>query len=79
MNYNTLIELSNLLCAAKPALEIAHYYGELPNFTNELNRRMDANYISVQNLLRQMAEVTSNAIMSNEAKICQHILPTIYL
>lgn len=71
MNYNTLIELSNLLCAAKPAFEIAHYYGELPNLTNELNRQMDANYMSVQNLLRPMAEVTSNAIMSNEAMKCQ--------
>ena len=44
-----------------------------------MNRQIDANYMSVQNLLRPMAEVTSNAIMSNEAKICQHILPTIYL
>lgn len=47
MSYDTLIEISNLLCGAKPALEIAHYYGELPNLANELNRKMDVNYMSL--------------------------------
>lgn len=34
MNETMIYELKNLMKNAKAALEIAHYYGELPTFVN---------------------------------------------
>ena len=42
MNETMIYELKNLMKNAKPALEIAHYMGELPTFVEELNKQADA-------------------------------------
>ena len=42
MNETMIYELRNLMKNAKPALEIAHYMGELPTFVEELNKQADA-------------------------------------
>ena len=47
MNEIMIYELKNLMKNAKAALEIAHYYGELPIFVNELNQQADANQMSI--------------------------------
>lgn len=39
MNEAMIYELRNMMKNAKAALEIAHYYGELPTFVEELNRQ----------------------------------------
>lgn len=36
-----IYELKDLMIKAKPALEIVHYYGELPTFVEELNMQAD--------------------------------------
>ena len=41
MNETMIYELRNLMKNAKPALEIAHYIGELPTFVEELNMQAD--------------------------------------
>ncbi len=47
MNEIMIYELKNLMKDAKATLEIAHYYGELPIFVNELNQQADANQMSI--------------------------------
>jgi len=47
MNEIMIYELKNLMKNAKVALEIAHYYGELPAFVDELNQQADANQMSI--------------------------------
>ena len=71
MNEIMIYELKNLMKDTKAALEIAHYYGELPTFVDELNQQVDANQMSIQYMLEPLVEVTSNYIISGEAKKCQ--------
>lgn len=71
MNETIIYELKELMKNAKPALEIADYYSELPTFTEELNQQADARGMSIQYLLMPLAEITSNYIISGEAKKCQ--------
>ena len=71
MNEIMIYELKNLMKNAKAALEIAHYYGELPTFVDELNQQADANQMSIQYMLEPLVEVTSNHIISGEARKCQ--------
>ena len=71
MNEFMIYELKNLMKDTKAALEIAHYYGELPAFVDELNQQVDANQMSIQYMLEPLVEVTSNYIISGEAKKCQ--------
>lgn len=47
MNEIMIYELRDLMIKAKPALEIAHYYGELPTFVEELNGQADATGMSI--------------------------------
>ena len=47
MNEFMIYELKNLMKDTKAALEIAHYYGELPAFVDELNQQVDANQMSI--------------------------------
>jgi len=47
MNEIMIYELKNLMKNAKAALEITHYYGELPTFVDELNQQVDANQMSI--------------------------------
>lgn len=71
MNFGTMSELRNLMKNAKAALEIAHYMGELPTFVDELNRQAEPDQMSIQYMLMPLGEVTSNYIISGEAKKCQ--------
>ena len=47
MNETMIYELRNLMKTAKPALEIAHYMGELPTFVDELNRQAEPDQMSI--------------------------------
>ena len=47
MNETMIYELKNLMKNAKAALEIAHYYGELLTFVDELNIQADAPNMSI--------------------------------
>lgn len=47
MNEFMIYELKNLMKDTKAALEITHYYGELPTFVDELNQQVDANQMSI--------------------------------
>ena len=71
MNFETMSELRNLMKNAKAALEIAHYMGELPTFVDELNKRVEPDQMTIQYMLMPLVEVTSNYIISGEAKKCQ--------
>ena len=71
MNFETMSELRNLMKNAKAALEIAHYMGELPTFVDELNRLAEPTEMTIQYMLMPLVEVTSNYIISEEAKKCQ--------
>ena len=71
MNESMIYELKHLMKNAKPALEIAHYIGELPIFVEELNKQADATGMTIQYMLTPLAAVTSNYIISGEAKKCQ--------
>ena len=71
MNFETMSELRNQMKNAKAALEIAHYMGELPTFVDELNRQAEPDQMSIQYMLMPLVEVTSNYIISGEAKKCQ--------
>ena len=71
MNEVMIYELRNMMKNAKAALEIAHYMGELPTFVEELNMLADAPNMSIQYMLMPMVAVTSNYIISGEAKKCQ--------
>ena len=71
MNFETMSELRNLMKNAKAALEIAHYMGELPTFVDELNRQAEPTEMTIQYMLMPLVEVTSNYIISGEAKKCQ--------
>ena len=42
-----IYELKDLMIKAKPALEIAHYIGELPTFVEELNKQADATGMTI--------------------------------
>ena len=71
MNETMIYELRNMMKNAKAALEIAHYMGELPTFVDELNIQADASNMGIQYMLMPMVAVTSNYIISGEAKKCQ--------
>ena len=71
MNEIMIYELKNLMKNAKAALEIANYYGELPTFEVELNQQADPKGMSIQYMLAPLVDVTSNYIISGEAKKCQ--------
>lgn len=71
MNEAMIYELKHLMKNAKPALEIAHYIGELPTFVEELNKQADATGMTIQYMLAPLVAVTSNYIISGEAKKCQ--------
>ena len=71
MNEAMIYELRDLMIKAKPALEMAHYYGELPTFVEELNMQAEAKGMSIQYILEPLVAVTSNYIISGEAKKCQ--------
>ena len=71
MNETMIYELKNLMKNAKAALEIANYYGELPTFVDELNQQTDPKGMSIQYMLAPLVDVTSNYIISGEAKKCQ--------
>ena len=71
MNFETMSELRNMMKKAKAALEIAHYMGELPTFVDELNRQAEPTEMTIQYMLMPLVEVTSNYIISGEAKKCQ--------
>lgn len=47
MNETMIYELRNLMKNAKAALEIAHYYGELPTFVDELNRQAEPTEMTI--------------------------------
>ena len=47
MNESMIYELKHLMKNAKPALEIAHYIGELPIFVEELNKQADATGMTI--------------------------------
>ena len=47
MNFETMSELRNMMKNAKAALEIAHYYGELPTFVEELNRQAEPTEMTI--------------------------------
>ena len=71
MNEIMIYELKNLMKDTKAALEIAHYMGELPTFVDELNRQAEPTNMTIQYMLMPLVEVTSNYIISGEAKKCQ--------
>ena len=71
MNEAMIYELRDLMIKAKPALEIVHYYGELPTFVEELNMQAEPKGMSIQYMLEPLTAVTSNYIISGEAKKCQ--------
>lgn len=47
MNEAMIYELRNMMKNAKAALEIAHYYGELPTFVEELNNQAEPDQMSI--------------------------------
>ena len=47
MNEAIIYELRNMMKNAKAALEIAHYYGELPTFVEELNRQAEPTNMTI--------------------------------
>ena len=47
MNEAIIYELRNIMKNAKAALEIAHYYGELPTFVEELNRQAEPTNMTI--------------------------------
>ena len=47
MNEAMIYELRNMMKKAKAALEIAHYYGELPTFVDELNKRVEPDQMTI--------------------------------
>ena len=47
MNEAMIYELKHLMKNAKPALEIAHYIGELSTFVEELNKQADATGMTI--------------------------------
>ena len=47
MNETMSYELKKLMKNAKAALEIAHYYGELPTFVEELNRQAEPTNMTI--------------------------------
>ena len=47
MNETMIYELRNMMKKAKAALEIAHYYGELPTFVEELNRQAEPTEMTI--------------------------------
>lgn len=47
MNFETMSELRNMMKKAKAALEIAHYYGELPTFVEELNKQAEPDQMTI--------------------------------
>ena len=47
MNESMIYELKHLMKNAKPALEIAHYIGELPTFVEELNRQAEPTNMTI--------------------------------
>ena len=47
MNEAMIYELRNMMKNAKPALEIAHYMGELPTFVDELNRQAEPTEMTI--------------------------------
>ena len=47
MNEAMIYELRNLMKNAKPALEMAHYYGELHTLVDELNKQADAQDMTI--------------------------------
>ena len=71
MNETMIYELKNLMKNAKAAFEIAHYMGELPTFVDELNIQADASNMTIQYMLMPMVAVTSNYIISGEARKAQ--------
>lgn len=71
MNEIMIYELKNLMKNAKPALEIAHYHDELPTFVKELNGQVEPTNMSIQYMFEPLVAVTSNYIISGEARKCQ--------
>lgn len=71
MNETMIYELRNFMKNAKAALEIAHYYGELPTFVDELNKQAEPTEMTIQYMLMPLVEVTSNYIISGEARKAQ--------
>ena len=71
MNEAIIYELRNMMKNAKAALEIAHYMGELPTFVEELNILAEPTEMTIQYMLMPMVEVTSNYIISGEARKTQ--------
>jgi len=47
MSEAIIYELRNMMKNAKAALEIAHYYGELPTFVEELNRQAEPTNMTI--------------------------------
>ena len=47
MNEAMIYELRNMMKNAKAALEIAHYYGGLPTFVEELNKQAEPDQMSI--------------------------------
>ena len=47
MNEAMIYELRNLMKNVKAALEIAHYYGELPTFVEELNKQAEPDQMTI--------------------------------
>lgn len=47
MNETMIYELRNFMKNAKAALEIAHYYGELPTFVDELNKQAEPTEMTI--------------------------------
>ena len=47
MNETMIYELKNLMKNAKAALEIAHYYGDLPTLVEELNRQAEPTNMTI--------------------------------
>ena len=47
MNEAMIYELRNMMKNTKAALEIAHYYGELPTFVEELNNQAEPDQMSI--------------------------------
>ena len=47
MNEAMIYELRNMMKKAKAALEIAHYYGELPTFVEELNKQTEPGQMTI--------------------------------
>ena len=71
MNEIMIYELKNLMKNAKAALEIALYHGELTTLVDELNQQADPKEMSIQYMLAPLVDVTSNYIISGEARKAQ--------